>query len=129
MSAVTFMSYWHSGKESTSQHRKLRRHALHPWVRKILCSRKWQPTPLILLRKFHGQKSLAVHEVAKNQMQLSTHMGMLFLVYISCIYFFYNFIFGCFGCSLLWGLFSSCDERGLPSSCSVRPSRCGGFSC
>ena len=88
MSAVTFVSYWHSGKESTSQHRKLRRHALHPWVRKILCSRKWQPTPLTLLRKFHGQKSLAVHGVTKNWMQLSTHTVYVVLVYISCIYFF-----------------------------------------
>ena len=29
-----------------------------PWVGKILWSRKWQPTPVFLPGKFHGQKSL-----------------------------------------------------------------------
>ena len=30
-----------------------------PWVRKIPWSRKWQPTPVFLPGKFHGQRSLA----------------------------------------------------------------------
>ena len=30
-----------------------------PWVGKIPWSRKWQPTPVFLPGKFHGQKSLA----------------------------------------------------------------------
>ena len=30
-----------------------------PWVRKIPWSRKWQPTPVFLPRKFHGQRSIA----------------------------------------------------------------------
>ena len=29
-----------------------------PWVRKIPWRRKWQPTPVFLLRKSHGQRSL-----------------------------------------------------------------------
>ena len=29
-----------------------------PWVRKIPSRRKWQPTPVFLPGKFHGQKSL-----------------------------------------------------------------------
>ena len=29
-----------------------------PWVRKIPWSKKWQPTPVFLLGKFHGQRSL-----------------------------------------------------------------------
>ena len=29
-----------------------------PWVRKISWSRKWQPTPIFLSEKFHGQRSL-----------------------------------------------------------------------
>ena len=33
-------------------------HAL-PWVGKIPCRRKWQPTLVSLPRKFHGQGSLA----------------------------------------------------------------------
>ena len=28
------------------------------WVRKIPWSRKWQPTPVLLPGKFHGQRSL-----------------------------------------------------------------------
>ena len=37
--------------------------------------KKWQPTPIFLPRKFHGQRSLGttVHEVAKSQTGLSTH--------------------------------------------------------
>ena len=29
------------------------------WVGKILCRRKWQPTPVFLPGEFHGQRSLA----------------------------------------------------------------------
>ena len=36
-----------------------RRHGIDPWVRKIPWSRKWQPTPVFLLGKPHGQRSLA----------------------------------------------------------------------
>ena len=50
---------WHSGKESTHQCRRCRRHRFNPWIRKILYSWKWQPAPLFLPRKFHGQGSLA----------------------------------------------------------------------
>ena len=31
----------------------------NPWVRKILWRRKWQPTPVFLPGKCHGQRSLA----------------------------------------------------------------------
>ena len=31
----------------------------NPWVRKILWRRNWQPTPVFLPGKFHGQRSLA----------------------------------------------------------------------
>ena len=41
------------------QCRRLKRHRFNPWVRKILWSRKWQPTPVFLPGKFHGQRSLA----------------------------------------------------------------------
>ena len=42
-----------SGKESTCKCRRL-----HPWVGKIPWNRKWQPTPVFLPGKFHGQRSL-----------------------------------------------------------------------
>ena len=43
------------GKESTCQRRKW---GFNSWVGKIPWSRKWQPTPVFLLGKFHGQRSL-----------------------------------------------------------------------
>ena len=30
----------------------------NPWGRKITWSRKWQPAPVILTGKFHGQRTL-----------------------------------------------------------------------
>ena len=36
---------WRSGKESTCQYRRWRRHGFNPWVGKIPWSRKWQPHP------------------------------------------------------------------------------------
>ena len=49
---------WLSGKESTCQCRRHRRCGFNPWVGKILWSRKWQPTPVFLPGKSHGQRSL-----------------------------------------------------------------------
>ena len=46
---------WLSGKESACQ---CRRCGFNPWVWKIPWSRKWQPTPVFLPGKFHGQRSL-----------------------------------------------------------------------
>ena len=34
------------------------RHGFDPWFRKILWRRKWQPTPIFLPEKSHGQRSL-----------------------------------------------------------------------
>ena len=64
---------WHSAKESACQCRRCRRRWFDPWVRKIPWSRKWQPTPVFLPGKFHGQRSLAGYSegVAKSQTQLS----------------------------------------------------------
>ena len=46
---------WLSGRESTCQGRI---HGFNPWVGKIPWRRKWQPTPVFLAGKSHGQKSL-----------------------------------------------------------------------
>ena len=35
-----------------------KRHGFNPWVRKIPCRRKWQPTPIFLPGESHGQRSL-----------------------------------------------------------------------
>ena len=47
---------WLSGKEFACQGR---RQKFDPWVGKIPWRRKWQPTPVCLPGKFHGQRSLA----------------------------------------------------------------------
>ena len=46
---------------------------ISPWARKNPWSRKWQPTPVFFLGKFHGQRSPAdyiVHGVSKNWTRL-----------------------------------------------------------
>ena len=47
-----------SGKESPCQCRRCKRHSVDPSVRKIPWRRKWQPSPVFLPGKFHGQRSL-----------------------------------------------------------------------
>ena len=49
---------WLSGEESACQCRRCRRRGFDPWVGKIPWRRKWQPTPVFLPAKFHGQRSL-----------------------------------------------------------------------
>ena len=50
---------WCSGKESACQCRRHNRGRFNSWVRKIPCSRKWQPSVVSLPETFHGQKSLS----------------------------------------------------------------------
>ena len=47
------------GKESACQHRRHKRHGFDSRVWKIHWGRKWQPAPVFLPGKFHGQRSLA----------------------------------------------------------------------
>ena len=61
---------WDSGKESSGQCRRPKRLEFNPWVRKIPWSRKWQPTPVFLPGKFHGQRNLAGSS-SQNQTQPS----------------------------------------------------------
>ena len=49
---------WCSGKEFACQCRNCKRCRFDPWARKSSWSRKWQPTPIFLPGKFHGQRSL-----------------------------------------------------------------------
>ena len=55
----TFMqglqAWWLSGKEPTCQ---CRRPGFDTWVRRIPWRRKWQPTPVFLTGKLHGQRNL-----------------------------------------------------------------------
>ena len=47
-----------SGKESTCQYGRYKRHRFDPWVRKILWRRAWQPTPVFPPGESQGQRSL-----------------------------------------------------------------------
>ena len=55
---IFLLPRWHGGKESACQGRRHKRHRFDPWVWKIPCIRKWQPTLVFLPGEFHGQKSL-----------------------------------------------------------------------
>ena len=55
---LSWLPRWLSGKKSTCQYRRFRRHGFDPWIRKILCRRKWQPTPVFLPGVSHGQRRL-----------------------------------------------------------------------
>ena len=46
-------------KESSCQWKRCKRHPFDPWVGKIPWRKKWQPTPVFLPGKSHGQKRLA----------------------------------------------------------------------
>ena len=48
----------HSGKEPACQYRRRKRCRFDPWVGKIPWRRKWQPTPVSLSGKSHGQRRL-----------------------------------------------------------------------
>ena len=50
------LPWWLSGKEPACQCRRPR---FKPWVGKFPWRRKWQPTPVFLPGKSHGQRSLA----------------------------------------------------------------------
>ena len=70
---LTVLPRWCSGKGLACQ---CRRRGFNPWVQKVPWSRKWQPAPVFLPGKSHGQRSLAaaVHEITKSQTQLErTH--------------------------------------------------------
>ena len=56
MPFLRLVSMWLSCKESTCQ---CRRCGFDPQVKKILWRRKWQPYPVFLPKKSHGQRNLA----------------------------------------------------------------------
>ena len=49
------LPWWLTGKEFICQ---CRRRRFNSWVRKVFWRRKWQPTPVFLPGKSHGQRSL-----------------------------------------------------------------------
>ena len=55
-SFLILLPRWQSGKESACQCKRCKRLGFDPWGRKIPCKKKWQPTPVFLPRKSHGQR-------------------------------------------------------------------------
>ena len=49
---------WFSGRESTCQYKRHRKHVFDPWVGKIPWRREWLLTPIFLPGKSHGQRNL-----------------------------------------------------------------------
>ena len=78
--AGTLVPRWLSGKKSTCQSKKCRRHPLDSWVGKIPWRRKWQSTTIFLPRKSCGLPRRAgwatVHRVTKSQTRLSDWANM-----------------------------------------------------
>ena len=75
---LSLLPWWLSGKESACQCRRCKRCRFDPWVEKIPQSRKWQPPPVFLPRKFHRQRSLAGYspqgcKESNTTERLSTH--------------------------------------------------------
>ena len=74
------LPWWLSGKESACQ---CSRHGFNPWAGKIPWRKKWQPTPVFLPGKSHGQKpggrqsmkpQRVRHDLATEQQQCNNHI-------------------------------------------------------
>ena len=57
--SLYMITRWHSDTNSACHCRRLRRCRFDPWARKIPWRREWQPTPISLSGKSHGQRNLA----------------------------------------------------------------------
>ena len=70
-----------SGKEPSCQSRGCKRCRFNPWIGKIPWKRKWQPTPVFLPGKSHGQRNLASYSprVCKesNTTEVTQHMHLM----------------------------------------------------
>ena len=68
---------WLSGQESACQCRRHKRHGFDLWVRKILCRRKWHPTPVPLPGNSMSRVAwqATVHGLSKNQTRVCTSLS------------------------------------------------------
>ena len=81
-----------SGKESTCQCRRHRRHELDPWVGKILWRRAWQTTPVFLPGESHGQRSQVGYspqghkelDMTEQLCMFACHSKMICIDFTSC---------------------------------------------
>ena len=70
---------WRSGKESSCLRRRRKKWGFNSWVGKILWSRKWQPTPVFLPGKLHGQRSpVGYSPGGHKQLDIIEHTQIIF---------------------------------------------------
>ena len=105
---------WLSGKESTCQCRRPKRHKFDPWVGKIPWGRKWQLTPIFLPGKSHGRRSrLQSVGSQRNGHNWATEQTQQQLQTIHV--------------SITWELISNTNSQAAPQTnciCGVRPGIC-----
>ena len=80
------LPWWPSGKESTCQ---CRRHEFDLWVGKIPWRKKWQPTPVFLPDKCHGQRSLVGYhpwDLKRVKDSLATEQQQYLMYQKICLY-------------------------------------------
>ena len=108
-SFLILLPRWQSGKESACQCKRCKRLGFDPWGRKVPCERKWQPTPVFLLGKSHGQRiwQATVHRVAKESDMATTYTHIAFSPFFSFYHHFYPFLFHPSKIPPPWSLFSS----------------------
>ena len=57
--------------------RRQKRHGFDPWIQKIPGRRKWQPTPVFLPGKPHGQRSLVGYSAwGPKELDMTEHTHM-----------------------------------------------------
>ena len=85
------------GKESGCPWRRYRRHRINPWVGKIPWKSKWQPTPVFLSGKLHGQRSPVVYSPwghkesdMTERLTLLSSLWQIIIVYIGSVTFYQN---------------------------------------
>ena len=66
-----------SGNEPACQCRNVKRRGFNPWVRKIPWRRNWQPTPVFLPGKSHGQRSLGLKRIRYDRAHIHLQMSKL----------------------------------------------------
>ena len=77
---ILLLPKWCSDQEYSCQCGRHNRHRFRPWVRKILWRRRWQPTPVFLMKNpmVRGASWATVCWVAKSQTRLSVHTHSYF---------------------------------------------------
>ena len=119
---VLWLPRWLSGKRCAHWCRRCKRCQCNPWVRKLPWRRKWQPTPVFFLGKFHEQRSLVgyspwghkdldttEHTHIHLSIRPSIHPSFLYIrkctmyIRIFCIHYYQSEI--CIVCSMItsWG--------------------------